>query len=276
MDPPKPSMSSRNAVDLVIRFASSDPDLILTIPRPEATSTLSLKQLIRPHLSPSLSSNRLRLIAAGKVLSDQQALSGSINIPPRPPSDKGKAPLSNPRVYIHCSIGDALTEAELAEEVSSAAESNLALSSVTARSAAPTPAHDARAPTSTTAQPRGFDRLLTSGFSATEVAELRASFLALQSHAYTPDNMPSGAALRALEDAWLDASPSQAGGGEVEATDEAGLEDMLWGNLMGFFWPVAAVIWLLREEGVWSRRRQVAVLSGMLVNLTFGFLRLTN
>ena len=58
--------------------------------------------------------------------------------------------------------------------------------------------------------------------------------------------------------------------------EDAGLEDMLWGNLIGFFWPIGAFCWLLREEGVWSRRRQIAVFSGVLVNLTFGFLRVMN
>jgi len=30
---------------------------------------------------------------------------------------------------------------------------------------------------------------------------------------------------------------------------------LIWGNLMGFFWPVGAMFWLMREEGVWSGGR---------------------
>ena len=52
-----------------------------------------------------------------------------------------------------------------------------------------------------------------------------------------------------------------------------GLDDILWGNVMGFFWPVGAVVWGFREEGVWSKRRQIAVLTGVLVNLAFSVLR---
>ncbi|KAI7608837.1 hypothetical protein KC343_g12533 [Hortaea werneckii] len=94
--------------------------------------------------------------------------------------------------------------------------------------------------------------------------------------------MPSGPDLLALEERWLDSgSNASAGGGEEGAggfnsEDAGGLEDMLYGNLMGFFWPMGAMFWLMREEGVWSRRKQIAVLSGFLVNITFGFLRVMN
>ena len=94
--------------------------------------------------------------------------------------------------------------------------------------------------------------------------------------------MPSGSELRALEDAWLDGNDAGAAGrgqGGNDAADGAlggsagGLEDMLWGNLMGFFWAVGAIVWLVREEGVWSRRRQIGVVTGVLVNLAFCVLR---
>ena len=144
--------------------------------------------------------------------------------------------------------------------------------------------------------PQGFDRLLgPNGLSAAEVASLRSQFLAIQSHIHTPDTMPTAAELRRMEERWLDSSggttttsapgdiatttPGGGGGGAIDDDDPlggsgaGGLEDMLWGNLMGFFWAVGAVVWLVREEGVWSRRRQVGVLTGVLVNLTFCFLR---
>ena len=93
--------------------------------------------------------------------------------------------------------------------------------------------------------------------------------------------MPTGPALLALEERWLDnsANPSTAGAedtGGFGSEDAGGLEDMLYGNLMGFFWPVGCVFWVMREEGVWTRRRQIAVLSGFLVNVMFGFLRVMN
>ena len=91
--------------------------------------------------------------------------------------------------------------------------------------------------------------------------------------------MPSGADLRLLEERWLDTNnPGASGVGPDEghgslAGGEGGLEDMLWGNVMGFFWALGAIVWLVREEGVWSKRRQIGVLTGVLVNLAFCVLR---
>ena len=68
------------------------------------------------------------------------------------------------------------------------------------------------------------------------------------------------------------------GGGAANVGGEddlgGGLEDMLWGNVMGFFWAVGAIVWLVREEGVWSKRRQVGVVTGVLVNIAFCVLRI--
>lgn len=94
--------------------------------------------------------------------------------------------------------------------------------------------------------------------------------------------------MRRLEERWLDSSGPTSrlstgadddgtnGVGVVDDDDDGGgaLSDMLWGNLMGFFWPVGAAMWLCREEGVWSKRRQVAVITGVLVNLSFGLMRM--
>src|SRR5690348_9076659 len=89
-------------LQLIIRFTASIADLPLTIEHTRTTTTLSLKALIRQHLPRTLSSNRLRLIHAGKVLPDTAPLSSSLNlnnastrqIPPPPPNKgKGKEPV---------------------------------------------------------------------------------------------------------------------------------------------------------------------------------------
>ncbi|KAK1820940.1 hypothetical protein LTR12_004652 [Friedmanniomyces endolithicus] len=288
------------SLDVVVRFSTSDPDLVIPIVKPSATTGLSLKRQVRAQLDAPASESRLRLIHAGKVLPDAAALSTSINVTRPPParedeskSAKGKAKQPDRevkaaalRVYIHCSIGDTLTPSELAKEASEAQEADAALLSRTSTSPYTISEQDASAPTSdstTTPAPRGFDRLLSAGFTPAEVTTLRTQFLAIQSHTHTPDTMPIGPELLALEERWLDSgsNPSAAGGGGggQEAggfgdEDEGGLEDMLYGNLIGFFWPIGAMGWLMREEGVWSRRKQIAVLSGFLVNLLFGSLRL--
>lgn len=275
-------------VDLVIRFTNSEEDLVIRINSAETTTPLSVKQQIRQYASASVSTSRLRLIFSGRFLPDHAALSKCITIPPPPPTDqvssaqgKGKARATSPvdsrapRVIVNCSVGDALTPAELAAEAEAAEAADAALVEGTISQA--TTKDGARVATTTTGpEPRGFDRLLSQGFNAAAVAEMRAQYFQILSYSRTPDTMPSGDELRALEDRWLD--NNDAGGGNdangAPDAEDGGLEDMLYGNLIGFFWPVAMMMWF-REEGMWSQRRKVSVLTGMLVNLTFGFLRIT-
>ena len=127
-------------------------------------------------------------------------------------------------------------------------------------------------------QPQGFDRLLSAGFSPAEISSLRSQFLAIQSHAHTPDQMPTPRELRLLEERWLDSEGvgggSDAAGSGLDDDAGGGLKDMLWGNVIGFFWAVGAIVWLVREEGVWSKRRQVGIVTGVLVNIAFCVLRM--
>lgn len=222
--------------------------------------------------------------------------------------DKGKQPVRDqrPRIYIHCSIGDiALSDADLAAEAEVASTllqnqkevENVSSLLSTATSAIPYrsgssvfPSRSSAAPeTTTTPAPRGFDRLLTAGFTTAEVTALRSQFLAVQSVSRTPDTMPSGEELRDLEDRWMDEGSTAAGMmGGVEGAgvgdDDGGLgsgsrsamDDMLWGAVMGFFWPIGCAMWLRREEGVWSWRKGVAVFVGVLVNAAFGAMRIMN
>jgi hypothetical protein len=306
---------------LIIRFTASIPDLPLTISSPQVLTTLSLKRLIRTHLPPAHASSKLRLIYAGKVLSDTTALSVFFKfLPPPPPrsthngphhpSAKGKEPIRDlpspldpsnaPRLYIHCSLGDPLPPADLAAEASAALTSETALAKQLSKSTTNASKHTPSGSTASVsrrdsaaapAAPQGFDRLLATGFTTTEIASLRSQFLTNISFTHTPDNMPTGAALRALEDRWLDSSAHEAGGGDAAAAttaaaqggedgwgagfgvDDGGLDDMLFGYLTGFFWPLAAGVWGMREEGIWTRRRQVAVVVGVVLNCCFGFMR---
>lgn len=60
---------------------------------------------------------------------------------------------------------------------------------------------------------RGFDRLLSSGVTAAEVAALRRQFRSIQAARHTADAMPSPDTLRGMEDAWLDSNVSSGAGG---------------------------------------------------------------
>ncbi|KAJ5942502.1 hypothetical protein N7516_002670 [Penicillium verrucosum] len=313
---------------ITVRFSASIPDLQLDVPEPETTTGAGLKQLVRAELPKPLSSHRLRLIYAGRGLEDTTALAVSLKLPPSPsrsprptadqpetPDDHGKGKQAvrdtRPRLYIHCSIGDiALSEADLASEASVSStvllqqkkqQTNNAgkkspakdVSSLPSTFAQPGPQYQSQPQSqsaTTTPAPRGFDRLLSAGFTAAEVTALRSQFLAMQSVSRTPDTMPTGDQLRDLEDRWMDEGSTAAqvqgglGGEGGVGEDEGGIgsgsrgaiDDMLWGAVMGFFWPVGCAMWLRREEGVWSWRKGVAVCVGVIVNALFGAMRIMN
>jgi DUF2407 C-terminal domain/DUF2407 ubiquitin-like domain len=284
-EPALPDSPTEDPLHLTIRFASSLPDLQITIPSPFTTTIASVKRQIRALRPEDTGNKRLRLIYSGRQLSDNGILSSSVRLPPRSPTlsasnsnSKGKGKASEPiaSVYIHCSIGGSISAIDLEKEIDieKAVSDKLAAPSSTTT----------RPPTSTTTTtgPRGFDRLLSAGFTPQEIANLRAQLLQQLSLSHTPDNMPSGSALLALEDQWMDesASPNQNAGGDGNSWGDIveggqGYEDMFLGTVMGFFWPIGALVWLCREEGVWNKRRVIAVLVGTGVNFCFSILQVT-
>jgi hypothetical protein len=286
--PPPPQTiamdSSKTPLPITVRFTTSIPDLLLDITDPEETTVIALKHLIRSKLEPPTSKHRFRFIQSGKLLKDDDILSAVLKIPAPPPprSDpkgKGKAvDLPPPRVYINCSIGDVLTSAELsAESFAATTSTNKFKKAAKSDSKNGSPS---RPQTTTTPAPRGFDRLLSGGFTPAEVNQLRLQFLSIQSSIHTPDTMPSPETLRRMEDAWIDSNGNTgagaANGGFDFGDDSLGggaLDDILWGNIMGFLWPLGSIGWIIREGGVWSRRRQFAVFTGFVLSLTFGMLR---
>ncbi|KAL1883729.1 hypothetical protein Plec18167_002737 [Paecilomyces lecythidis] len=228
---------------------------------------------------------------------------------------KGKAPVRDPpmrRLYIHCSVGDIVLskteldkEAKLASTISQQEQqqqqhgaewNDIPLSTSQEEQQQRQQARrqqQEQEEATTTPAPRGFDRLLLAGFTPAEVSALRSQFLALQSVSHTPDTMPSGSELRELEDRWMDegtgAVPAGVaggvgGGGGTFGDDDGGfgtgsrgaLDDMLWGAVMGFFWPVGCAMWLRREEGVWSWRKGLAVFVGVVINGAFGAMMIMN
>ena len=279
------SEAPSNTLLITVRFTTSIPDLLLDIPEPAETSVVALKHLIRSQLDEPTSTHRFRLIHGGKLLKDDSLLAEVLKIPPPPPrapDPKGKGKAVNPpppRVYINCSIGDVLTATELAAEALEATESR----NRSKKDKGKEKEHNAAAQTTTPA-PRGFDRLLSGGFTPAEVNALRLQFLSIQSSIHTPDTMPSPSTLRQMEDAWTDdnaGNTSGAGGeGRFDFGDDGlgggALDDLLWGNIMGFLWPLGCVGWIIREGGVWSRRRQIAVFTGFVLSVTFGMLRVVS
>lgn len=222
---------------------------------------------------------------------------------------EGAAPVT-PRVYVNCSIGDLLTDKELGAEAEAAAvKMNTAPSSPTGP-LSPSPFSPAGERTGLLGDtsnaaggaaahqqqrgPRGFDRLLAAGFAHAEVNQLRLQFRSIQASRHTPDTMPSPDTLRNMEDAWMDNNQGAAagsgggaggygGGGDSDGAagadggDEVGINGfvdvMLRGMFIGFVWPLGAFGWLVREEGLYSRRWKVFISFGCLLSLIIGLLR---
>ncbi|KAI0381578.1 DUF2407 C-terminal domain-containing protein [Hypomontagnella monticulosa] len=313
---------------LTIRFSAAIPDLELDIPRPAQTTVVSLKHLIRARLSEPNSQRRLRFIHGGKILPDGAVLSSVLRPPPPPPptssstpvlgfgdvksryggssntgkdskdgseeSGKGKYVPGRPdppqRIYVNCSIGDSLTSAELSAEATAAAappptpSSPLLYTSNSAHSPLPpgTPVP------STSAAPRGFDRLLATGFTTAEVNALRLQFRSIHAARYTPDTLPSPDGFRRMEDAWIDdnggsmptstaTAATTALGGTGTDSDEVGLvalvDVMIRGVITGFMWPLGSAGWLIREEGMASGRWRFMVGVGVMFSVLIGVIR---
>ncbi|KAI2625327.1 DUF2407 C-terminal domain-containing protein [Hypomontagnella submonticulosa] len=307
---------------LTIRFSAAIPDLELDIPRPAQTTVVSLKHLIRARLTEPNSQRRLRFIHGGKILPDGAVLSSVLRPPPPPPppaspsfgfgdtksrpasnhkdgSDgdgkaKGKSVPGRPdppqRIYVNCSIGDSLTSGELDAEAAAAAappptpSSPLLYTSNSAHSPLPpgTPVP------STSAAPRGFDRLLATGFTAAEVNALRLQFRSIHAARYTPDTLPSPDGFRRMEDAWIDdnggsmptstaTAATTALGGTGTDSDEVGLvalvDVMIRGVVTGFMWPLGSAGWLIREEGMASGRWRFMVGVGVMFSVLIGVIR---
>ncbi|KAH0496175.1 hypothetical protein TgHK011_003552 [Trichoderma gracile] len=275
---------------LTIRFSNSLPDLDLDVPSPHTTTVASLKSLIRERIS---SRNRLRFIYQGRLLSDSASLSASIKPPAAPPASttaksndpwgkakgKGKAvdaPVPLVRIYINCSIGDELTSQELAQEQAAAANPPDESSSSAASS------HPNGNPSAwTRPRPRGFDRLLQTGFTHSEIETLRTQFASIRTEGFAPDAMPSPDTLRSMEDAWIDSNAGEIPSADASAEDDFNgmstvLDMMIRGMMVGFFFPLGSLAWLLRSD-VWSEKWQVFVGSGVALSLLVGMvMSLTN
>jgi hypothetical protein len=94
-----------------------------------------------------------------------------------------------------------------------------------------------------------------------------------------------------MEDAWIDnnsgggnAGNMGGGGGGAGWGDEEGLGDegggvaglldtMVKGMFVGFMFPLGSVGWLIREEGLWSRRWQVFASFGVVFSFAIGLIR---
>ncbi|KAJ6782214.1 hypothetical protein PWT90_06720 [Aphanocladium album] len=261
------------ALLITVRFSSGLPDLDIDVPSPQSTTVLSFRHDLRKRIA---SRSRLRLIYQGRILTDASSLSNVLKPlpaapppPPPPPADakgKGKA-VDKPRpirVYLNCSIGDELSTADLDAEEAEAAKP-------------PEEGGANQAPGASAwkkPRPRGFDRLLQAGFTQSEISTLRTQFASIHTERFASDAMPSPDTMRSMEDAWIDGNagelPSSASPLEDDITNMSTVLDvMIRAMMIGFFFPLGSMTWLLRQD-VWGEKWRIFVGSGVVLSLTVG------
>jgi hypothetical protein len=216
-----------------VRFSSSSqPDLEVTVPNVNESplpTIATLKQQIRFLRPVETHNRRLRLILAGKVLNDQALLKAiqkqhsrrRQSIPAVTPSVKGKEREPVPdRLWIHCSMGEPLSDEEFEEE------------------------EREKQVQSTLPLPLGFDRLRSAGFSDEDIASLRLQFQRFHgSRGDEADNVD----LTLMEERWLDetiglgagATPGDGGiyldVSVLRIAPSDSYEETLFGFIIGYF-----------------------------------------
>ncbi|GAA5883400.1 hypothetical protein JCM3774_004148 [Rhodotorula dairenensis] len=169
-------------------------------------------------------------------------------------------------VWLHCSVGEPMEDEELAAEASAAAAATAGGGGSTGD------AEQAAQPQIAPLQ--GFDRLREAGFSEQDIENLRFEF-----RAHAPSDRDTAAAAadeehqRALEEQWMSGmtglEEAAAGGGSGEGGHYYSL---LKGVCAGFFVPFLPLFFFRTQ--IFSKRMQIAIVLGIVINLAFGFLRM--
>ncbi|CAE6378836.1 unnamed protein product [Rhizoctonia solani] len=266
---------------ITIRFTEREPDLLLGVSSHDTIR--DVKALIRS-LRPLLERRRLRLIHAGRLLTDGTRLvpwlealeahsrnSKANNASSRSPASSPTATnfpsrkstssiqehdLEPTDVWIHCSIGP---EGEDLDEDDKPQEPQIA-------------------------PLRGFDRLASAGFSAEDIESMRMQFHAQRPEVLDQDDEHA----RALEEQWVDNMDSGLPGADSNE-GEPMYPPYFHGILVGFFFPLIPMFFLRElppaaffsdnvapveapRSVVFSRRMQMALVAGFFANVLYGTL----
>ncbi|KAI0260683.1 DUF2407 C-terminal domain-containing protein [Gloeopeniophorella convolvens] len=281
-DPPERS-GPRPPRELMVRFTEGVEDLVLQVGEHDAVRDVKAK--IR-EARPQLQRRRLRLIHSGRLLADGTELAlwlSSLEERQRRAAAKDKDkdetdPLLSPTTttpggfgsvpWLHCSVGAQLSEGEEEGEAQPQAQIKPL---------------------------RGFDRLTAAGFSEEDILNFRRQFHSRSAADYIstaefPSDEEYEEHARALEEQWIDAlgnGNGAAGGGSPDS--EARARAVLNGIIIGFFFPLfpffffhaqkPAAFWEsghaleTPESAVFSRRMQMGIVVGFIVNVIFGVWR---
>jgi len=262
---PQPELSR----DLVIRFTEGIPDLILKVSQKDAIR--DVKNNIR-NARPQLEDRRLRLIHSGRLLTDGTLLYSWITTleerQRRATSDEasGTQQPSNITTWLHCSVGPKIESGEEGE--------------------------DAKTQMAQLQPLRGFDRLSAAGFSESDIANFRRQFHSQSSSNYLDTDFDTEEEYdehaRALEEQWID-SLDNASTASLSQSSSSTNSSILQGIVLGFFFPLLPFFFIREpkpaafwENGteheltgsvVFSKRMQMGVVVGFLLNLLFGVWR---
>ncbi|KAF8272756.1 DUF2407 C-terminal domain-containing protein [Lactarius quietus] len=265
--------------ELMVRFTEGVQDLVLRLAEHDSVHDVKVK--IREG-RPQLQRRRLRLIHAGRLLTDSTQLAswlstleerqqraatkdkdnGDSSMAPTTPS-----PSSVPWL-LHCSVGPPLSEGEEDD--------------------------DAQAQEAQIKPLRGFDRLASAGFSEEDILNIRRQFHSRSvadylSTAEFPTEEEYEEHARALEEQWIDGLGGGGGAGGGSAESDSRARAVLNGIIIGFFFPLLPFFFLRApkpaafwesghaleapESTVFSRRTQMGVVVGFILNIIFGLWR---
>ncbi|KAG6330552.1 hypothetical protein ID866_8535 [Astraeus odoratus] len=250
--------------DLTIRFTEGIPDLVLHVTDKDTIRDVKAKIVIS---RPQLRDRRLRLIHAGRLLTDGIRLhSWLITLEEKqqratPSNETTSSPVQPSAItWLHCSVGPKVELGTETEEKPQVAQ----------------------------IQPlRGFDRLATAGFSEEDIANFRRQFHSQSSANYLDiafDNEEDyDEHARALEEQWIDSLDSAGNAPVVQSSSQM---MVVRGIVIGFFFPIIPFFFLrdskpaafwdddtqvdASESVIFSRKTQVGIVFGFLVNLLFG------
>lgn len=241
---PNPSSAplENYAAKIVIRFSDGIPDLQLDVDDTRHLTVGWVKQQIRLRVGGPVTSKRLRLINQGRLLSSSTSFARDVVKVVNPENGVD----GMPSIYLHCSVGDVLSEQELAEEV------------------------DEQPQRSTLPELRGFDRLRTAGFSEDEISDLRSQFRNIYGGITSDNNVEQ---MQSLEEEWIDNGVNAGGAAAVDLNPGGGsFGEDLTGIMMGLFLGVLSVFFL-QEHSLFSKRQKRAIVAGLAVNFAFNAIR---
>ncbi|KAI6030441.1 DUF2407 ubiquitin-like domain-containing protein [Pisolithus orientalis] len=224
--------------DLTIRFTEGIPDLILHVVEKDTVRDVKSKVRIS---RPQLCGRRLRLIHAGRLLTDGIRLHPWLTALEEkqrrvtPTSEEPHAPVQSSMItWLHCSVGPVVERGTESEEKPQVAQ----------------------------IQPlRGFDRLATAGFSEEDIAHFRRQFHSQSSANYLDltlenDDDDYDEHARALEEQWID------------SLDNAN-NCTACPIVIAVFWDDGTQV-EATESVIFSRKTQVGIVFGFLANVLFG------